>query len=165
MRTLYLIRHAKSSWKDPGLDDFDRPLNKRGEDDAPVMGKRLDEQGIRPGLMITSPAKRATTTARRIAKEVGYSEKKIEENEAIYGGGVRQLLEVIQEIDDSNDQAMLFGHNPGLTSLALELTDAGIDNIPTCGIFCIRFAVGSWKDVDSGRGEVVFFDYPKKEAS
>ena len=163
MRTLYLIRHAKSSWEDPEMDDFDRPLNKRGKRDAPLMGRRLSGRGICPGLMITSPAKRAIVTARTVAKEVGYAEKEIETHEAIYGGGVPHLLEVIQEIDDSNDQAMLFGHNPGLTALALDLTDARIDNIPTCGVFCIRFDVASWREVDRGTGEMVFFDYPKKK--
>ncbi len=163
MRTLYLIRHAKSSWEDPTRDDFDRPLNKRGKRDAPIMGNRLRDNGADPDLVISSPAKRAVLTARTIAKAVGYEAGRIETDEAIYGGGASRLLGLIRRIDDANHRVMLFGHNPGLTWLAVDLTDARIDNMPTCAVLCIRFDVASWGEIKKGAGEVVFFDYPKNK--
>ena len=162
MKRLYLIRHAKSSWKDPTLTDLDRPLNKRGKRDAPFMGKRLKTHNIQPDLIISSPAKRAQRTAKIIAEEIGFSKEKIIYDESVYEAGVSTLLRVIRYIQDSANDVVLFGHNPGLTMLAESLTHTLIENIPTCGIFCIDFPVDSWKDIVEGSGTVVFFDYPKK---
>lgn len=163
MKRLYLVRHAKSSWKDATLEDFDRPLNKRGKQDAPLMGKLFKSHyKLSPDLIVSSPAKRAAKTAKVIAKEIGFPKKQIVYEGAIYEAGVPPLLSVIRKIDDSADQVMLFGHNPGLTMLAEYLIGVVVDNIPTCGIFCIDFDVDSWKEVGEGRGKEVFFDYPKK---
>ncbi len=162
MKRLYLVRHAKSSWKEPALADFDRPLNKRGKRDAPFMGKRLKEYQAQPDLIITSPAKRAAKTAKIIAQEIDVSKKRIIYDETIYEAGVSALLHAIQQTDNSADNLMLFGHNPGLTMLAEYLSDATVGNIPTCGIFCMDFDLGSWKNVEKGEGMVIFFDYPKK---
>ena len=164
MKTLYLIRHAKSSWKDPTFRDCERPLNKRGKRDAPFMGQKLRENGVKPGVIISSSAKRALKTAKKIANELDFSAKKINKNKSIYLADVPTLIKVIRKISDKADQAMLFGHNPGLTMLANYLTSENVDNIPTCGIFCVAFEVDSWKEVDQGNGAVVFFDYPKKYA-
>jgi phosphohistidine phosphatase len=162
MKRLYLIRHAKSSWKDPTVVDFDRPLNKRGKRDAPFMGKRIKSYQVQPDLIISSPANRAAKTAKIIAEEIGVPKKQIVYDESIYEAGVASLLHVIRNIDNSANQVMLFGHNPGLTMLAEYLTHILVDNIPTCGIFCVDFAIDSWKEVAEGSGKVVFFDYPKK---
>jgi phosphohistidine phosphatase len=162
MKRLYLIRHAKSSWKDTGLDDIDRPLNKRGKRDAPFMGQRLKESGVSPGLILSSPAKRALRTAKIIAKELGYSKENIEIRDALYLQGIPAIIREIRTIDTDYDTVMLFGHNPDFTMLAEHLTDYQVDNIPTCGIFCIDFNVGSWTEVDEGGGNFVFFDYPKR---
>ena len=162
MKRLYLIRHAKSSWKDQGLADIERPLNKRGKQDAPFMGKRLKETKVHPDLIVSSPAKRALKTAKVIAEEIGYPKKRIKTDESIYLAGVSTLLHVIQNIEDSYQQVMLFGHNPGFTDLAESLTNQKFDNIPTCGIVCMDFDINSWKKVSEGKGKVVFFDYPKK---
>lgn len=165
MKRLYIIRHAKSSWGDPDLADIDRPLNKRGEKDAPFMGKRLIEQHkANPDLILSSPAKRALRTARIIAKEIDYPKEKIEIKDSLYGSGVGAMLNVIQYLDDSLDEVMLFGHNPDLTSLAIYLSNHEVDNIPTCGIFCVDFDIQSWNDVQKGKGIFKFFDYPKKLA-
>ena len=162
MKRLYLIRHAKSSWKDPNLQDFERPLNKRGKGDAPLMGQHLNSHQVRPDLIISSSAKRALKTARIIAKAIGFPKEQIVTDESIYEAGVSSLLQVIHHIDEAANQIMLFGHNPGLTMLAESLTNAVIENIPTCGIFCVDFDITSWKDVKAGTGTMVFFDYPKK---
>ena len=164
MKRLYLVRHAKSSWKDPELDDFDRPLNKRGKRDAPFMGQRLREANVRPDLIISSPAKRAAKTAKIIAAQIEYPLKKIKWTESLYAAGALTLLGILREIGDSVEQAMLVGHNPGLTLLAELLTSEAIDNIPTSGVFTVDLDLGSWTQTGEGSGIPVFFDYPKKHA-
>lgn len=163
MKRLYLIRHAKSSWSESDLADIDRPLNKRGKRDAPAMGKRLKkEYHAKPDLILSSPAHRAFKTAKIIAKEIAYPEKKIETKGSLYASGVPAMLNVIQLLDDSLDEVMLIGHNPDLTSLANFLSSQQVDNIPTCGIFCADFDIKSWKELEGGMGIFKFFDYPKK---
>jgi phosphohistidine phosphatase len=164
MKTLYLVRHAKSSWKNPSLADFERPLNKRGKRDAPLMGKKLHEAGIKPGVIISSTAVRAFKTAKIIAMEINFSTKRINKKESIYLADVPTLIKVIRKIGDKTEQAMLFGHNPGLTMLANYLTNESVENIPTCGVFCIDFEINSWKEVGQGSGKMVFFEYPKKHS-
>ena len=162
MKHLFLIRHAKASWKNPTLTDFDRPLNKRGKQNAPVMGKRLAEQKITPGTIISSPARRAIETAKIIANKIDFPKKRIIQNEQLYLADVESLLDVIHFIDEKHKIAFLVGHNPGMTMLANYLANADIDNIPTCGIFCIDFAIKFWKEVKEDQGKFIFFDYPKK---
>ncbi|MCH7678028.1 histidine phosphatase family protein [candidate division KSB1 bacterium] len=163
MKKLTLIRHAKSSWKYPNLDDLDRPLNKRGKRDAPMMGKRLAKDKVLPDLMISSPAKRAWKTAKIIAREVGFENKTIDKNSALYEAGVSELIQVIQKIDNKYNDVIIFGHNPGFNSLSHYLTNYEVDNIPTCGVFVIEFNVNSWKEVSQRKGKFISFDYPKKE--
>ena len=160
MKTLYLVRHAKSSWKNPGCSDIERPLNKRGKRDAPLMGNKLKEKGIIPGLIVTSPAKRAANTAKTIAVEIGFSEKEILINENIYEASSAELINVIHNFDNKYNSIMMFGHNPAFTMLNNYLTDHYIDNIPTCGVVGIQFN-SSWKSVQSGSGKSLFFIYPK----
>jgi len=164
MKILYLIRHAKSSWKHPELDDFDRPLNKRGERDAPDMGQRLADKEISPDLMLSSPANRAITTCKTIAKALDYPEEAIETNEKIYLASTSELLETVQQVDDTWNTVFLFGHNPGFTDFANRLTNEYLDNIPTCGVFVIQFDVDSWAKMGFGKGNKVFFDFPKSRS-
>jgi len=161
MKTLYLIRHAKSSWDFPHLSDSERPLNKRGKRDAPDMGDRLAKKGLFPDLMLSSPANRALTTCRVIAGKLGYPEEAIETDKKIYHAGVDELLKVIRQIDDTWNTVCLFGHNPGFTDFANELTHSDIYNIPTCGVFACSFSIDSWKDAGYGKGKRIFYDYPK----
>lgn len=161
MKTLFLIRHAKSSWKNAGLTDFERPLNSRGKKDAPFMGKVLKKRNVTPDLIFVSPAKRAFKTAKLIAKEIEYPQSKIIVDKAIYEGSVYQILELIQRIDDSNNIVFLIGHNPDFTSLANYLSNYSVTNIPTCGIFCIDFEINSWQQISEGSGIFKFFDFPK----
>ena len=114
-----------------------------------------------PDLIVSSPAKRALTTAKIVVAEIGYPEKQIVTNEAIYEAGSSSFLRLIQQIDDSVKELMLFGHNPGFTVLAEELCRKVFDNVPTCGIVCVDFDVISWKEIDYGKGTLSFFDYPK----
>ena len=161
MRSLMIIRHAKSSWKDSSLDDFDRPLNKRGKNDAPEMGQRLKKLGYFPDLMITSPARRALDTCMIIAGKLGYPPDEVQQDERLYLAGSGEILDVLREVDDLWLNVAIFGHNPGLTSFANRLTGSRIDNIPTCGIVSVALDISSWSDLEFGTGEKRFFDFPK----
>lgn len=162
MKKLVLIRHAKSSWKHPELPDIDRPLNKRGKRDAPVMGKRLKHMKICPELIMSSPARRAKKTAKILASELDYPTAKIRIQPDIYHGGVMDMVSVIHKIDDNYKHVFLIGHNPYITELATFLTRSRIDNMPTCGIAGILFDLNRWKEIEEGKGRLEFFDYPKK---
>ncbi len=160
MKKLYLIRHAKSSWDNPGLIDFDRPLNKRGNRDAPFMGNVLSEKNIKPEIVYSSPAKRAWKTAKEICKKINFPVEDIVKKESIYEASSNELLQIIQPIDEKVKTVMLFGHNPGLTSLQNFLCDKEIENIPTCGIVSIDLDC-LWKEVSKNSGKLEFFEYPK----
>jgi len=162
MKNLFLIRHAKSSWDFPNLTDIERPLNSRGKKDAPMMGQRLSAMGIKPDLIITSPAKRARKTAKKIAKETGYPANKIITNNNLYSAGVTTLLQVIRAIENQYNKVFMFGHNPEFTALANLLTHRQIYNVPTCGICYIAFEIESWRHVTEGKGKLKLYDYPKK---
>lgn len=165
MKRLTLIRHAKSSWKEQGLADFDRPLNDRGKRDAPLMGRRLAARGRVPDLVICSPARRAVATIKRIAREAGFPSHRIVEDERVYLAGADELHRIVKEIADSHDDVVLCGHNPGLTEFSNLISSQVIDNIPTCGVVSIAFRLDSWMDVVPGSGELLCFDYPKRETN
>jgi len=160
--TLYLVRHAKSSWHNPKLADFDRPLNDRGQKDAPELGKRLRDSGVRVDAIVSSPALRAISTAKHIANEIGYSRQRIMREPLLYMASPEAMLDVIFALETGANEAMIVGHNPGLTDLANMLTRSSIDNVPTCGVAVIRFSFGEWSDVAPGNGKLISFDYPKK---
>jgi phosphohistidine phosphatase len=159
--TLILVRHAKSSWSNPGLGDHDRPLNNRGLRDAPRMGERLVELGFVPRLIVSSSALRARTTAELIAAGIGYETDRIEIEGGLYGASPLTMLNTVSGWDDAMDCAMLIAHNPGITDLVNYLTDAGIDNVPTCGIAVIRGGQGGWAALSGGAAEILHFDFPK----
>ena len=164
MKTLYVIRHAKSSWDDGGLSDFERPLNDRGKRDAPRMAKRLVEKHVHPDLMLSSAAKRAHATAKRMAKVLGFKKDNIKTDSRLYHADEETILSVIQDIKSTCSTAVIFGHNPGLTDFVntLRNDELDIENIPTCGIVAFSIPVDNWKDVTWGSGKVLFYDYPKK---
>lgn len=164
MKTLYFNRHAKSDWSDGNLSDFDRPLNKRGLKDSPVMGNRLKERGDHIEVFITSPARRALSTARIMAEHYGYPANRIKEVDSLYLPSVRDFLDVISHINESYDSAIIFAHNPGITEVVEYLTGASIGNMPTCGIAKLSFPMAdTWEEISRGSGNLDFFDYPKKE--
>lgn len=165
MKTLYVVRHAKSSWDDPDEADFDRPLNDRGKRDAPRMAKRLKEKEIHPDLMLSSPAKRALSTCKRIAKVIGYPKEKIKEENDLYHASDDVILTVLQGQKDKHEHVFVFGHNPGLTDFVNSLMseDIGIENVPTCGVVAFQLNIDSWKQLTWGIGKMLFFDYPKSK--
>lgn len=162
MKILYIIRHAKSSWDNPDLSDFDRPLNERGKRDAPKMGRRLKEREIAPDLMLSSPANRALTTCQGIANILGYTKERIKTDRRIYHASAGELFEIVTSFNDNFDEVMIFGHNPGLTDFANELLNERIMNVPTCGIVAGKLKIKSWKEIKPGCGKLHFFDFPKK---
>lgn len=163
MKTLYIIRHAKSSWADPAASDFERGLNDRGKRDAPRMGKRLKEKELHPDLILSSPAKRALSTAKRIAEVLKYPREKIKTDATLYHADEDTILSAIRDIKDTHNIVLIFGHNPGLTDFvnAISSVQVNIDNVPTCGVVAFSFPVDSWKTVDWKSGKLLFFDYPK----
>lgn len=161
---LLICRHAKSSWQDTTLSDVERPLNKRGERDAPEMGKRLRQRGIRPDLIMTSPAARAKATATHYAAQLGYPLDQLHENPLLYAATVPSLIRLVQEVKPKIHTLLLVGHNPESTALANVLGGLAIDNIPTSGIVALEFRLASWQDLTSGTGTLLFFDFPKNHA-
>jgi phosphohistidine phosphatase len=162
MKTLVLVRHAKSSWEDKNVPDFERTLNSRGKRDAPFMADILKTKNINIELILSSPAIRALSTAKMFAKELGIAEKEIIVNKNIYEAGRKDLLKILLETEDSINHLMLFGHNPGLTYLSNYLCDFETDNIPTCGIICMQLDFDSWKYLGNKTCSFTFFEYPKK---
>ena len=165
MKTLYVVRHAKSSWDDTDLADIDRPLNDRGKRDAPRMGKRLKEKDIHPELLLSSPARRAFSTAKRIGEVLNYKKDHIRTEKELYHASEREIFEVVRALPDKLNTVMIFGHNPGLTDFVNQLleTKRFIENIPTCGIVAFSFSGKSWVDVSKENAQLLFFDYPKSK--
>jgi phosphohistidine phosphatase len=161
MKHLYLIRHAKSSWADSRLSDFDRPLNKRGKRDAPIMGQRLAARSVSFDLLLSSSAKRARRTAECIAVETGYNRDDIVYDKNVYDADLSVLLSLIHQIDDTVQSLALVGHNHVITECAEWLTGRRIINIPTSGIAAISFNADRWDDIGHKAGVLVFFDDPK----
>lgn len=162
MKTLYLFRHAKSSWDFPDLDDADRPLNERGLLDAPFMGQKLASFGVRPSLLVSSPANRAKSTAHLVAKALGHT-KNIVMDKRIYATSPDGLLGVVQTLPEGEISVMLFGHNPEFTEFANLLADLEFDDIPTAGVVGLSLQVDTWDKVSWGCGRMLFFHFPKSK--
>ena len=161
MKTVLLIRHAKSSWEDLTMDDFDRPLNDRGKRDAPEMAKRLIQKGQKVDLLISSPAKRARKTAMLFAEEFKFDKDKIKFHDYLYHASSENFERAIASAPESVEIIAIFSHNPGITSFANELTDVRVDDMPTCAIFAASADVQHWKEFRNAPHKFLFFDYPK----
>jgi len=161
LKSILLIRHAKSSWSEPSLNDFDRTLNERGKNDAPMMAKRLVKKKIKVDAFISSPAKRARKTAEIFSKEFGMKKGEIILAEDLYGASQDAFYNVISNLKNKYDQVAIFSHNPGITDFANALTDVQIDNMPTCSIFAIKIDSKEWNNFKTAIKEFWFFDYPK----
>ena len=161
MKTLFLVRHAKSSRDDPALPDKDRPLNDRGMRDAPRVGERLAKRGVTPDLILSSPAQRALTTAEIIAKKLDYKLKDIVVDERLYASTADGLLAVIHELGDKPKHVLLFGHNPELTELAHRLSGT-ITDMPTCAVAEFALDIKSWSNVGKQAPAKVILHYPKE---
>jgi phosphohistidine phosphatase len=160
MKTLFLVRHAKSSRDDPTLPDRERPLADRGRRDAPRMGKRLTNRDVKPDLIVSSPALRALTTAQLIADEIGYDRKNIVVDDRLYASSASGLLAVIRALDKKLDRVMLFGHNPEFTDLAHQLSSK-INDMPTCAVAEFCFDTKAWSDVGDVEPSIAMLDEPK----
>jgi phosphohistidine phosphatase len=165
MKTLTLVRHAKSSWDDSSLSDRDRGLNARGKRDAPVMGKRIAAAGVRPSMIITSPAVRAWTTAKVIAQEIGYPIEFLQRENDLYLASLDTLLDVVVAQENEFNHLMIVGHNPGLTDFANFLSPGLTSNLPTAGVVSVSLNVEDWKLYERPATELLVFDYPKKQSS
>jgi phosphohistidine phosphatase len=163
MKQLLLVRHAKSSWDDPSLSDFDRPLNDRGKKDAPEMAKRLSEKKIRFDAFVSSPAKRARQTCKHFAKEFDFKKNKIVEEPRLYEATEGNFYEVVKSFKNKWDCVAIFSHNPGITAFANSLTTTRVDDMPTCGVFAVQVDIKKWKDFREAKKEFLFLDYPRNE--
>ena len=161
MKTLFLVRHAKSSWDDPSLDDRERPLAERGWRDLAKMARRLARREVLPDLILSSPALRARTTAEAMARALGYRRGDIRLEEQLYACPADDLLAVIHGLDDGCKRVMLVGHNPELAELARRLAEE-IARLPTCAVAELRFDTDTWLDVGHCKLAKVRLDYPKK---
>ncbi len=161
MKQLLLIRHAKSSWDDPSQNDFDRPLNKRGNKDAPLMAEHLLDKKIRIDAFLSSPAERALSTCIYFAKAFDVKKKEIIQVPELYNAQVENFYKVISEFENSFDTIALFSHNPGITEFVNELTTVHIDDMPTCSIFAVKADIKKWEEFTEGEKLFWFYDYPK----
>ena len=162
MKRVFLIRHAKSSWKDLSLDDIDRPLNKRGLRDAPFMAKLLRGRNVHADKIISSSAKRALETATYFADALNIPKEEIEIRRAIYDAYPDGILEQIRGFRNDWSSVLLFGHNPTFTSFVNQFTEEYIANIPTCGIVHLEADIDNWTEFDRQSASLVAFYYPKQ---
>lgn len=161
LHTLTLMRHAKSAWGYQGLTDRQRPLNERGETDAPMMGERLKALGVRPSLIICSAAVRTTQTAKLVAKAIGFPIEFIHKETALYLAGPTDIMRLISAQDATFRNLLVVGHNPGISRLANELSDDLTGDMPTGGMLTVQAEVEDWTDFSLADIEVVGYDYPK----
>ncbi|MBK7946483.1 MAG: histidine phosphatase family protein [Flavobacteriales bacterium] len=164
MRTLYLCRHAKSSWADPGQSDHERPLNERGLHDAPEMARRFSERGEQLDLIVASDANRALTTARCFANESRIGSDRFQLQPKLYHASIDMIMQVVAALPDSARSVMLFGHNPGFSEAVEYFASDGPGELPTCGLVRIDFPLDSWRATSRDLGTLVWFDYPKRIA-
>ena len=163
MKTLLIIRHAKSDWNSADVIDFDRTLNARGLKDAPIMAELISTKIEKVDKIISSPAVRAWTTAKIFAKTFNYDEKNIETDYGFYDRGAKYIKNILIAQKNENDVIMFFGHNPTVSSLVTFFTGETIGEMPTCGVVCIDFETDNWQDIDQINGKIRFFERPIKE--
>lgn len=162
MKSILLVRHAKSSWENFGVPDFDRPLNDRGKRDAPMIAGRLLDRKVGIDGFVSSPAKRAKKTAQAFAEKYGVNTDRIIYVDNLYEAGPDQFFEAIENLDDKMESVAIFSHNPGITGFANKMEVAKIDEMPTCSVFAVRIPIKTWKEFRNSTKEFWFFEYPKK---
>lgn len=162
MKTLLLVRHAKSSWGLATLNDFDRSLNERGKKDAPVMAQRLLDRKIDINIFVSSPAKRAKKTAELFCSIYKKDKEEIIFVPALYHASLNTFFEVVTQLNDDYNCVAIFSHNPVITEFVNQLVEnVTIDNMPTCGVFAVKTSITKWKEFSTSKKELIFFDYPK----
>ena len=145
MKTLLILRHAKSSWGDPGLPDHERPLNQRGKRDAPRIGRLVREEGIVPDLIISSTARRAESTAKKVADQSGYHGE-IQFDKSLYHGDPASWIAVLSTLPDQYDRVMVVGHNPGLEGL-LKVLAGEVKTLPTAALANVSLSIETWQQL------------------
>jgi phosphohistidine phosphatase len=160
VKTLLLLRHAKSDWGDSSLRDFDRPLADRGKRDAPRMGRALKDRGPVPDLIVSSPAARAKATAEAAIKSGGFSAS-LQFDEGIYGASTSELMRIVRHLPDESSSVLMVGHNPGFEELVYRLSGAH-ERMTTAALAAIEFPVERWEDVEDGQGKLLWFLTPKQ---
>lgn len=164
MRTLCLIRHAKSSWDNPSLRDFERPLNERGLREAPLMAKKLADSGVRPDLIVSSTANRALTTAKFFADRYSIAHEAIVQQPDIYEAMSSTILRIVRGLPDSAQNVLVFGHNPTFTDVANMFSDESwIDNVPTCGIVVLSSKADTWASFSEKNTRIAHLYFPKEQ--
>ena len=163
MKTLLLLRHAKSSWSDEGISDIDRPLKKSGVQNAIEVAEKLKLRKVLPDLIISSPAVRAVSTALIFARTLSYPYQGILLNEMVYDFSKEALLTLIHNLDDNFDNVMMVGHDPALTHLLNHLSGKAFEKIPTASVACIQFNVKHWQKTGPKNGKFLFIESPGKE--
>jgi phosphohistidine phosphatase len=161
MKTLLLVRHAKSSWDEP-VSDIERPLNKRGKKDAPFMAELISKKIEKPDIIFSSQAVRALDTAKYFASAFNYPENEIRVDNIIYHEGASGIISMLKKLDEKITSVMVFGHNPILTYLASMLFGKAFDDVPTCAVICFELEIEAWTQIDDMPATLQFFEYPKK---
>jgi len=161
MSTLYLLRHAKSSWKDDSIPDFDRPLKKRGREAAENVGKTLAAEQLSHPVLISSPAKRTRETTEIVLK-AGNLKANVSYDERIYEADVSRLLKVIGDVSSAKTELILVGHNPGMEYLVEFLTGSG-QRMPTAALAKITLKTASWDSVERGEGTLEWLKMPEDQ--
>lgn len=162
MKKIILVRHGKSAWDKPFLEDHDRPLAERGLRDVSLMSKRLLRRGVKPSLLLTSSATRAVETAKIIASALAYPEKNIVSEENLYQTTPEIILKYLRMQKDKYDLILVFGHNPCFNDL-IETLGGSIDNLPTSGQYGIKFETEHWAEISAENASFWFLDFPKKK--
>lgn len=162
IKELLIIRHAKSSWSEPGCDDWQRPLAPRGERAAPLMGQRIAQRGWLPERLVSSTALRAQQTGQLLAEAMGLGQQQICLDERIYTAGPQEWLKVIRDQPDEFQRVALIGHNPAIEQLARQLFALQAQKVPTAAVIYARFTIASWQQADAACAELLDFDYPKR---
>lgn len=162
MKTLYLVRHAKSDWENGTILDIERPLNERGYSNANMMSKAFKSKFSNPDVIISSPAIRAMTTALIFSRNIGYNADLIQIKTNLYETNKNEYLTIVSKMDDQYDSMMLFAHNPTISDFADMLCQALPFEMSTCAIAGIKFEINSWQDLKGKKGELFLFDFPKK---
>ncbi|MEM9171875.1 MAG: histidine phosphatase family protein [Pseudomonadota bacterium] len=159
--TLTLMRHAKSDWSDDSLSDHDRPLNARGERDAPEMGKRLKALGIRPSLLLTSTATRALETCKHVATAIGFPIEFVHRERSLYLAAPTDMLNALSNEDPAFHHIVIFAHNPGISELANQLSNGLVGHMPTGAYIALEANAPDWRSFAHANIGVIGYDYPK----
>jgi phosphohistidine phosphatase len=162
---LTLVRHAKTEPGRHGQEDWDRALESRGQRDAPEMARRLKQYSPKPERILSSPAVRAITTATIMARELGVSAQKVQQDERLYLASPKDMLAVIRELGERAHHLMVVGHNPGITEFADRISsERSVDNLPTCAVYSLQFAIAAWSELQWDSGVDAELAYPKRSS-